>query len=236
MATKYLSRQIMDFITTFDWPLQRAQGRPVRLPAGVKVLEPWKDQDALEACAAFYKRYYSDPYSRVLILGINPGRFGGGQTGIPFTDPVRLETVCGISNPFQKRSELSSEFIYQMIAAYGGAERFYGRFLISSVCPVGFTRDGKNLNYYDLPILQKKVEEGVPEWMERQLEMGIERKIGYCLGEGKNFEVLERLNTRHQWFDQIIPLAHPRFIMQYRRKKLESYVNGYLSELEKSSS
>ena len=235
MAPKYLSAQIMDFITTFEWPLRTPKGSPIRLPAGVKLLQPWKDQDALEACTAFYKQYYSDQRTRVLILGINPGRFGGGQTGIPFTDPVRLETMCGISNPFQKRSELSSEFIYQMITAYGGAEQFYSRFLISSVCPIGFTLDGKNLNYYDLPILQKQVEECVPDWMERQLGFGIERKVGYCLGEGKNFEVFDRLNARHQWFDQIIPLAHPRFIMQYRRKKMESYINGYLSELEKSS-
>jgi hypothetical protein len=230
MALKSLSGKIMDFITTFEWPLRG----PGRLPEGVKLLQPWKDQAALEVCSAFYKRYYSDQNTRVLVLGINPGRFGGGQTGIPFTDPVRLETDCGISNPFQKRPELSSEFIYHMIAAYGGAERFYSRFLISSVCPVGFTRDGKNLNYYDLPILQKKVEEYVPEWMERQLGFGIERKVSYCLGEGKNFDFLNRLNARHQWFDQIIPLAHPRFIMQYRRKKMESYVNGYLFELEKS--
>ncbi len=39
---------------------------------------------------------------RYLILGINPGRFGGGITGIPFTDPIRLQNICGIENDFQK--------------------------------------------------------------------------------------------------------------------------------------
>ena len=49
---------------------------------------------------------------RHLLLGINPGRFGGGVTGIPFTDPIRLQNVCGIENNFEKKQELSSVFIY----------------------------------------------------------------------------------------------------------------------------
>ena len=71
---------------------------------------------------------------------------GAGVTGIPFTDPLCLEQNCGIQNPFDKRPELSSDFIYRFISAYGSAESFYSKFLISSLCPLGFVRNGKNLN------------------------------------------------------------------------------------------
>lgn len=39
------------------------------------------------------------------ILGINPGRFGAGTTGIAFIDPIRLENECGINNSFPKKVE-----------------------------------------------------------------------------------------------------------------------------------
>jgi len=38
----------------------------------------------------FYTKFYSDCKPRQLVLGINPGRFGAGATGIPFTDTRRL--------------------------------------------------------------------------------------------------------------------------------------------------
>ena len=91
------------------------------------------------------------------MLGINPGRFGAGVTGITFTDPVRLEKECGIPNNFDKRQELSSVFIYDFIAAWGGAEAFYSRFFLSAVFPLGFTREGRNLNYYDDPQLMGRL-------------------------------------------------------------------------------
>ena len=34
-----------------------------------------------------------------------------------------------------------------------------------------------------------------------------------------------------KFFKQIIPLPHPRFIMQYKLKKKEEYIDRYLREL-----
>ena len=84
-----------------------------------------------QACSDFYEKYYNDNNERYAFFGINPGRFGGGVTGIPFTDPIRLEKICGIPNDFEKKQELSSVFIYDMIDAFGGAAKFYKRFYIS---------------------------------------------------------------------------------------------------------
>src|SRR5689334_21736260 len=113
------------------------------VPKDVEVMNPYQDKNAFMFCEKFYKKYYSDNNERTLIIGINPGRFGGGLTGVPFTDPIKLEENCGIVNDLQKKVELSADFIYRMINAYGGPEKFYKDFYITAVSPLGFTKDGK---------------------------------------------------------------------------------------------
>jgi hypothetical protein len=39
------------------------------------------------------------------------------------------------------------------------------------------------------------------------------------------------LNNEHKWFGEIIPLPHPRFILQYRRKQKDEFIHQYLSVL-----
>jgi hypothetical protein len=110
---------------------------------------PYSDQTVMQVTSAFYRKFFGDTSQRVFLIGINPGRFGGGTTGIPFTDPVSLEKQCGITNPFPKRRELSAEFVEALIERFGGPGDFYRTFFITAVSPVGFTKDGKNYNYYD---------------------------------------------------------------------------------------
>jgi len=204
----------------------------VKLPTGVAVLNPYHDQETFQLCEKFYRHFYDDQKPRVLILGINPGRLGGGVTGVPFTDPIKLEKFCNIPNNLKKKAELSADFIYTMIEAYGGPEKFFARFFIGAVSPLGFTKDGKNMNYYDTKELQQVVEPFILDSMKKQLELGIDRKKCFCLGEGKNFEYLNAINKQHKFFDTIVPLAHPRFIMQYRRKYISEYVSEYLKKFE----
>jgi hypothetical protein len=205
-----------------------------RLPKGVVVLNPYLNEQAFSYCAQFYRKFYSDHHERTAIFGINPGRHGGGMTGIPFTDPVKLEKFCGIPNPFVKKPELSADFIYTMIEAYGGPEKFYGKFFFSAMSPLGFTMDGKNLNYYDIKELQIALKDFIVEAMMKQMSFGIKKSVCYCLGEGDNFKFLTRLNGELKVFNEIIPLAHPRFIMQYRRKSIGDYVNKYLKSLDQN--
>ena len=162
------------------------------------------------------------------MLGINPGRFGGGVTGIPFTDPIRLEKECGIKNDFIKKQELSSVFIYEMINAYGGAEKFYHNYYISAISPLGFVKDGKNLNYYDDKILKQRIEPFVIDCINKQLSWGIIRDVCFCIGEGENLKYLQQLNNKYQWFKEIKPVSHPRFIMQYKLKQKQTYIQQYL--------
>ncbi|RMG85343.1 MAG: SMUG2 DNA glycosylase family protein [Bacteroidetes bacterium] len=198
------------------------------LPPGFDLLYPYDNPDTLAAMEAFYLKFYDDNLPRTYILGINPGRFGAGITGVPFTDPIRLEDPCGIPNPFKKRPELSSVFVYQFIEAMGGPAAFYRRFYISSVSPLGFTKDGKNINYYDDKALQATVEPYIIDSLQRQLEFGCQMETVIILGQGKNFKYFEKLNAKHGFWKKAIPLPHPRWVMQYRRKKAPEFVAQFV--------
>jgi hypothetical protein len=212
----------------------RSLNLTVPLPDNVEVMNPYRDEKAMALCSVFYKKFYDDDEPRKLILGINPGRFGGGITGVPFTDPLKLEVNCGIPNDLKKKVELSADFIYTMIDAFGGPEKFYGKFYISAISPLGFTQHGKNLNYYDSRTLLETVEPFMINCIQAQLKFGIDREICFCLGEGKNFNYLASLNQRFGFFKKVIPLAHPRFIMQYRRKSIDVYIKDYLKNFKAS--
>lgn len=193
-------------------------------------MNPYRDKIASGLCEFFYRRFYNDSKPRTMILGINPGRFGGGLTGIPFTDPIRLAAL-GIDNSLDKKPELSSDFIYKMIEHFGGVDLFYQNFYFSSISPLGFMKDGKNLNYYDIKSLPKILNPFILKCMNDQLDWGLNREVVFCLGEGDNFKFLKELNSKENFFQEIIPLAHPRFIMQYKRKKLNEYLDDYIQKL-----
>lgn len=207
-----------------------------KLPAGVQLLNPFLDKDVLRINREFYGEYYNDNNSRVLIFGINPGRFGAGITGIPFTDPMKAKEVLGLKNCPSGKSELSSDFVYKVIDEFGGTKKFFGNFLISSVCPLGFVKDGRNLNYYDDKRLIKAVLPFIIEQMQEQLKMNVSNEKVICLGEGKNLDFLEELNQEYNFFREILPLPHPRFVMQYKRKEMKQYVGQYLRVLNRTLS
>jgi hypothetical protein len=167
-----------------------------------------------------------------LLLGINPGRYGAGITGINFTAPKQLREYCKIENPFSG-SELSAEFIYTMIEAYGGPKKFYSNFFISSVCPLGFVQNGKNLNYYDSKELLKTIEPFIVENLSKLVSYKVNKEKCICIGGEKNFACLFSLNEKRHWFKNIVSVPHPRFIMQYKRKYIQDYINLYLDVLKR---
>ena len=104
------ANSILHFLSHLDFPVQP--------PPDILVMNPFLEKQTMETCKLFYKKYYSDNNKRRMIIGINPGRFGAGITGVPFTDPIRLKKECGIDNHFQQKQELSSVFVYDVIHAY----------------------------------------------------------------------------------------------------------------------
>ncbi len=198
----------------------------------IEVLNPFKQPEVMLLVSHFFEKYFNDQNQRTFLFGINPGRFGAGITGISFTDPLNLQNKCGIANNFVKKQELSSQFIYLIIDAWGGTEAFFAKFFLSAISPLGFTKNGKNLNYYDEKPLQKSLESFIEKTIHEQIEMGANRKCALCIGGGKNFQFFDQLNNSLKLFDQIIPLDHPRFVMQYRRKAIDQYVKKYLDALK----
>lgn len=207
---------------------------PAKLPNDIKWLYPQQDKAVLKIVKTFLEKFYSDSNKRNLILGINPGRFGAGITGVNFTAPRQLAVNCGIEHALGNSSELSAEFIYEVIEKYGGPKMFFGHWFLGSVCPLGFIQDGVNINYYDDKKLQEAVKPFIVKSITEQVSFTGNKANCICIGGAKNFNFLSSLNEEHHWFKKITPLPHPRFILQYKRKEKEKYIGEYLSAFEKS--
>ena len=218
------SEKILTFYNNLDIP----KG----LPDGVGILNPFKDKKVLEFNRLFYNKYYNDNYDRTYLIGINPGRLGAGVTGIPFTDPIRLQEVLGVRNELDKKPELSSKYIYDLIENIGGPNLFFRSFYFTSVSPIGFVKNGKNLNYYDQKNLQDQLESFIVNSMQEQINsIDTNREVAFSLGQGKNFKYLEKLNQKHGFFNRIEPLPHPRWVMQYRLKRKMDFIDLYIKKL-----
>ncbi|WP_417591245.1 SMUG2 DNA glycosylase family protein [Owenweeksia hongkongensis] len=224
------AEQILDFYSNLNIDVST-------LPLKVDVLNPYQNPspEMEKVLHEFYHKYYGDTKSRGLILGINPGRFGAGITGIPFTDSYRLKEFCDIDFPIDTR-ETSSVIVYEVIQAFGGAKKFYSNWFIGATSPLGFIHQNAkgnwvNYNYYDDPKLEKAVRPFIIDKLQEQLEIcGNPRKC-VVLGTGKNYKYLQKLNKEIQLFDEIVPLEHPRYIMQYKLKSKEDYVTKFLGAL-----
>ena len=115
---KTFAEKIIDFYNTLNF-----KGS---LPHGISIMNPYKDNpEIIPLITKFYIQFYNDYNQRHLILGINPGRFGAGVTGIPFTDTKRLSEKCGLFVNGISTFETSSVFIYDMIDQFGGPGKFY---------------------------------------------------------------------------------------------------------------
>ena len=205
------------------------------LPKNIRIMNPFKEnKEALNISTQFYKKFYNDNHKRHVILGINPGRFGAGVTGVPFTDTKRLLNECCLGFSGKATHEPSATFIYEMINAYGGVQKFYGKFYIHSICPLGFTiinDKGKeiNYNYYDSKELTEKVYDFIIDNLKTQISFGISTDVCFCFGTGKNEKFLRKINDEFHFFKKIIALEHPRYIMQYQARSKSVFVEKYLA-------
>jgi Domain of unknown function (DUF4918) len=201
------------------------------LPDGVQAFNPYQEPAVAELLTRFSQKFYADSHPRVALLGINPGRFGAGRTGVAFTDPAALADHCHIPNDQPRRPELSSQFVYQVVAELGGPAEFYRHFYLGSLYPLVLLRDGKNHNYYDSPALQRALEPEIRVALQRQVtELGLARHAAVCLGR-RNGLLFEKLNQELGLFSKIVVLDHPRYLMQYRRRELPEHVARYAEAL-----
>lgn len=207
------------------------QKKPAKLPPGLDVMNPYEEKPVKIVVEKFYNNFYNDNNQRIFVFGINPGRFGCGTTGIAFTDPAALRESCGIENDLGFRNELSSQFIYEMIREYGGAQKFFSKIYITAVYSLALIKDGKNHNYYDSKRLYESLKSKIKKSISVQINFGARKEFAVSLGK-KNAIFLSEINKELGYFKEIKVLEHPRYIMQYRRKKLKEYVEKYIEVLK----
>lgn len=210
-----------------------------KLPKGFQVINPYVDNpETMEVMQQFYHKFYHDFNQRNFIIGINPSRHGAGVTGVPFTDTKRLENVCGIKMQSAYTHEVSSVFLYDMIAEYGGVKNFYKKFYINSPFPLAIvreTKDGKwlNANYYDDPVLFEMVKDYMILTLKKNISMGLDTSEVFVLGK-KNASFIQMLNKEAKLFDSLKILEHPRYIQQYKSKEKQIYIDKYILTLNNS--
>lgn len=206
-----------------------------------KIINPYNDINKEQIrliTTKFYNKFYNDNNKRRLILGSNPARRASAVTGIPFEDAIHLQKNTGIfiDNFYVNKS--SSNFLYDVIDKYGGCEKFYSDFYMNFVFPLGIAKvmsGGKevNSNYYDIKHYEERLEKYIVESIKEILTFNIDTSICYCIGSGKNYQYLLKLNRKYSFFEEIIPLEHPRFIMQYNSKNKDLYLEKYLDALNR---
>ncbi len=109
-----------------------------------------------------YLRRFGDGPRDIVLVGMNPGPFGMGQTGVPFGDVGFVRDWMGIDAPVSvpprqhpkrpvrgfdcERSEVSGSRLWGWAKdRYGTPERFFERFFVLNYCPLLFMEDsGRN--------------------------------------------------------------------------------------------
>ncbi len=219
------AEQILEFYFTLS--------KEPSLPKEVEVIYPFDNPQTKEIMEIFFNKYYNDTNPRTYLIGINPGRLGSGVTGVGFSDAYHLEHVCGIANDFDKRIELSAAFMFEVMEAYGGAEKFYGDFFFTTTMPLGLLKKGKNYNYYDDKETLTGLEPYITQTLLEQISIPQSKPNIICVGTGKNLKYLEAFNKKHHCFESIDVVPHPRWVMQYRRKEKQKYIDHYIDILNK---
>lgn len=204
---------------------------PVPLPDGFELIDPYQDPEVRRVVAEFTQLYYGGDGKRVSVWGINPGRFGAGITGLSFTDPYALTHDAGIASSLAGRREISAEFIWRVVDAYGGPSDFFSSLYLSALCPLGFLRNGSNINFYDDRAFTQALLPTLVTWIKQQISFGLRTDVCIVLGTGMLRTVMEQHLRPHLPFQEVIYLEHPRFIMQYRRKQMSAYVDRYVETL-----
>lgn len=200
-----------------------------------RIINPYdgNNEQIKQITEKFYKKFYNDNKKRRIILGSNPARRGTAITGIPFEDAAHLQQETGIFIDNFYINKSSSNFLYDAINEYGGCKKFYSDFYMNFIFPLGIAKIGprgteSNYNYYDIKKFEDKFEKYIVNSIKEMLEFNIDTSICYCIGSGKNYEYLVKLNKTYNFFNRIIPLEHPRFIMQYNSKNKDIYLKKYL--------
>jgi len=182
--------------------------------AGVEILDSFLEHR--DIATAFNARVYGDHVPKVALVGINPGRLGAGKTGVPFLDMRSLKKI--LPDLEHDDAERSAEYFFSVVESIG-VEKFYKKFYVTNVSPVGFSKDKKNLNFDALPQL---AQECVFVNFRTEIEqVGPQRII--TMGSVVNEAMLKLFGDS---FGPIPNLAHPNYCAfpKNREKQKKKYL------------
>ncbi|MCA9534712.1 MAG: single-stranded DNA-binding protein [Myxococcales bacterium] len=121
-----------------------------------------------------YLERYGQGQKRVVLVGMNPGPFGMGQTGVPFGDVAFARDWLGVEakvgsppSPHPKRpvegfastrSEVSGTRLWGWAQErFGTPERFFETFFVVNYCPLLFLEEGgRNRTPDKLPVSERE--------------------------------------------------------------------------------
>ena len=64
--------------------------------------------------------------------------------------------------------------------------------------------------------------------IKTQIELAGKNERIIVFGTGKNLKFLQKLNKQYNFTPELVPLEHPRYVMQYKYKSREFYIAKYL--------
>ena len=230
MKPKTTAQKILEFYDSL-------KNADISLPEKYRLITPFtgaNQQRIAQITHRFYHRYYHDDKRRFMILGSSPARRGTALIGVPFEDVNHLQKDTGISLDAFGANKRSSSFLYEVMEEYGERQNFYKRFYMSFVCPLGIEKinlkgNWVNCNYYENVALKKCLHTFIVDSLRCQIDFNIDTSVCFCIGSGENFKFLTNINNKHHFFDAIVPLEHPRFIMQYNADRKEEFMQKYVN-------
>ena len=180
--------------------------------------------------AKYYERYVSEKPNKIVLCGLNPGRFGAGLTGVPFIDFKSLSEM--IPEVDRQETENSAQFFFEVIKKIG-VEKFYENCYVTNVSKFGYSRksSSKNVNYPELPeiaqnwLFQKFIDE--MNLIKPKLIIPLSKNVEGTLkmlsqNQQLNFKIGDRLN-------------HPSWIMIYRQKDENKWIKKYVDRISELS-
>ena len=132
--------------------------------------------------------------------------------------------------------DLRAAHLWKALSSVYSLTVFYTDFYMNFVCPLGIVRinakgNEVNCNYYENKKLQETLYSFIINAIRSQINFGIDTSVCYCIGSGENYAFLSKVNSEYNFFNTIVPLEHPRFIMQYNSKRKDVFMEKYINAL-----
>lgn len=107
---------------------------------------------------------------------------------------------------------------------------FFSKVFLTALYPFAIIKDGKSYNYYDEKVLTETLKPEIIKNIEKQISFGARRDFAIMLGK-RNAEYFYPINEKYKFFKRIFVLEHPSYIMQYKLKQIDSYIEKYLEAI-----